>query len=361
MRNIVIGKGNKVPESSGDIWPMTWVGDVTYSVCNDSSGCPSFLFDTEYASGSRRYSPGKQSPMSRSRNMIFTVFRGTPNNCQVYTVNPFSQMGAWGEYFNGGSWKSAGLIFIDGVFYLSLFKHRYPNDTNRYPWWTATEPHIITSDDYGATWSKVPPEPMFDDRFSNFSFVQFGNDRENTPDGYVYAVSAAEKQWINNSTCLLGRVRREHVAEPSKWEFYAGGNPPAWGPLSGAAPIVEKSKSIGCTPEVVYHTGIGRYLLLTSSAPYLTERLPDWEAAEKAHPRQTLFHIFTASNLWGPWENIYNGEGTGGCDYCPRVPLMWSRYWEKNRIWLVSGGNPWGVLQAGDHYGLVISQLSWDD
>ena len=45
MKNVVIQKGNKLQETHGDIWPMTWVGNVTYIACNDTTGCPEFLYN----------------------------------------------------------------------------------------------------------------------------------------------------------------------------------------------------------------------------------------------------------------------------------------------------------------------------
>ncbi len=70
MKNVRIKKGNKLQGTHGDIWPMTWVGDVTYAVGNDSTGCPDFLYNHSHprCPVSPYNNPG--------RNVIFTVMRG---------------------------------------------------------------------------------------------------------------------------------------------------------------------------------------------------------------------------------------------------------------------------------------------
>jgi hypothetical protein len=355
MKNIVILKGNKLQGTHGDIWSMTWVDDVTYAACNDTMGCPDILYH-KCTSNNMSYKD------ALGRNLIITIIKGEPKNCQVYTVNPMEQLGSCTEYVNGlGAWKSSGLVSVDGVLYLMIFRHRYPIDLKKYPWWKAEKPTIIKSKDYGATWSKVSNNPMFDDKFGNASFVQFGKENENAPKGYVYAISAGEGQWVNNSTCILGRVRKENIMDADRWEFYCGiaNEKPFWGKLSNSMPVIEKKEKIGCAPEIIYHSYLKKYILMTFSAPYLKKEYNNWKDAEIDHGKKTLFSIFLANELWGPWECTYEGDGTGVCDYNPRIPLMWLQNQDTKRLWLVSGGNPWQYDNAEDHYGFVVSQLKW--
>lgn len=361
MKNVRIKKGNKLQGTNGDIWPMTWVGDVTYVVGNDSRGCPDFLYNHTIL-----YNHPK------GRNVIFAVMRGEPGNCQVYTVNSMEQLGYNMEYVNGvGSWKCSGLVCVDGVLYLMLITERYPYETKAYPWFTAYGPCIIKSEDKGATWSKAPEKPMFDDRFGNPSFIQFGKENENAPEGYVYAMSAGEGQWVNNSTCILGRVRKENIMNGSSWEFCCGisGGNPVWGKLTDAAPVIEKKESIGCSPEVIYNPHLKKYILMTFSAPYIKKTYEIDESWANAlsltpvdldHAKGTLFHVFCADNVWGPWENVYEGDGTGTCDYAPRIPLMWLKYGNDQSAFVVSAGDAWHLPDSTDHYGFVISKMIWD-
>jgi hypothetical protein len=351
MRDLKIQKGNKLQETHADIWPMTWVGDVTYAAGNDSLGCPSMLY------------------ARKGRNVIFTMVRGTPGNCQVYTVNPMEQLGHLGEYKNGvGSWKASGLVYIDKVLYLMLFTHEYPAYRKAFPWWTAYRPSIIKSEDLGATWSTVINEPMFDNKFGNPSFVQFGRENENAPEGYVYAISSGEGQWVNNSTCILGRVKKENIMEGGSWEYYCGlsNGQSAWGKLNDAVPVVEKKDSIGCAPEVVYNSNIKKFIMMTFSAPHIKKTYTideSWAAfptpVDYDHAKGTLFHVFAADNVWGPWENVYEGESTGICDYAPRMPLMWLKHGSEESAYLVSSGDAWQMPDSTEHYGFVISRMTW--
>jgi hypothetical protein len=82
---------------------------------------------------------------------------------------------------DGASWKASGLVSVDGVLYLSISRHHYPDERKPFAHfiqetWDAS---IIKSTDQGRNWSATPEigKAMFPGRlFSNPFFVQHGKD-----------------------------------------------------------------------------------------------------------------------------------------------------------------------------------------
>ena len=373
FQQIVVQPGTKLPGTDGDIWPVTWADDdAMYSVCCDT-----------YCMGSELYDGVKVG-----QNAAFCRITGMPGAHAVQPINPMTQLGKGGLYHghgeawkaagmvsvneakklklncedSAGSWKTSGILCVKGRLYLAAFHHRYVTETENWPWWTATAASIISSGDHGATWSPIPEKPMFEGkRFGNPSFVQYGKDYSLAPDNYVYAVSTGEGRWTNNDHCFLGRAPADSIEKPESWSFFAGldGDREQWDTLDKAKPIITAPRSLGCGPDVVWHPVEKTHLLVTFSVPTMPDDTDEavGKDAIRAHLERTILHLYVSDKLWGPWRLVYSGEGSGPVDYSPRIPAKWLD--RAGEAWLLSAGNFGRVPYFADHYGCVVSRMTW--
>jgi hypothetical protein len=119
--------------SRGDVWTTTWADDhQLYSVSDDTTG-----FDNACS----------------SNLAVHSIVGETPPNLRGKTVNPMKQFGVWAEVNpgDGASWKASGLVSVDGVLYLSISRHHYPDERKPFAHfiqetWDAS---IIKSTDHG--------------------------------------------------------------------------------------------------------------------------------------------------------------------------------------------------------------------
>ena len=347
LRNMHVAQGQKIPGTHGDIWPMTWADDdAIYSAASDTKGCPQGLFQ-------------------KGRNIAIVKISGNADSPTITTLNPMEQFGEAlsyeGDGEGKGSWKGSGLVCVDGRLFLAAFHHRYAFELKRYPWYSATDSCMVSSEDHGASWSRFSRAHSFQGPFGNPSFVQFGRNNEDAPDDFVYAVSGAEGRWENNDSCILGRVRRDRIMNIESWVFLSGldGTRPQWGELAKARPIISAAGKIGCGPETLWHKESESFLLLTSSYPDLSRDMKGYtEAIDACHTR-SIWTIFQAPALWGPWRVVYEGPGTGTTDYLPRIPCKWLSGAEGSAT-VVSAGNFESRPAVEDHYGFVIGTIGWE-
>jgi hypothetical protein len=373
FQNVAVRPGVKTPGTNGDIWPVTWADDdAMYSVC-----CDTDCFGLEPYDG-----------VQVGQNAAFCRITGTPNSCTVKPLNPMKQLGKGGLYHghkgawktsgmlsvnearklklnfdeSAGSWKTSGILSIKGRLYLAIFHHRYVTETERWPWWTATDASIIHSDDHGATWSPIPEMPMFEGAgFGNPSFIQYGKDYGLAPNKFVYAVSAGEGRWTNNDHFFLGRVSVDSIEKPEAWQFFSGveNGSPKWGSLKQSKPIVTAPRCLGCAPDVVWNPFEKAYMLVTFSVPTMPDDTDKATVSDAiaAHLERTLFHLYIAEKPWGPWRLVYSGPGPGEVDYTPRIPVKWLE--RPGEAWLLSGGNFGRVPYFAEHYGAVVAMMTW--
>ena len=374
FQHVVVHPGTKTPGTNGDIWPVTWADDdVMYTTCSDTDCMGTVTYDETVV----------------GQNVALCRLTGTPEKPSLEPFNDMPQLGLGGLYHGHkgawktsgmlsireakklnldfedsvGSWKASGILSVKGRLYMAIFHHRYNVETKRWPWWTATDASIISSDDHGVTWNPIPEEAMFEGgRFGNPSFIQYGKDYSLAPDNYVYAISAGEGRWTNNNSYFLGRVPVDSIEERESWSFFSGNSEddPQWDSLEKAKPIITSQKSLGCGPDIVWHPREKAYILVTFSVPGLPdETAPEatYQHATNAHLTQTVFHMYVAERPWGPWRLVYQGEGPGPVDYCPRISTKWLN--TAGEAWLISGGNFGRVPQYADHYGLVVSKMTW--
>ncbi|HET6486021.1 MAG TPA: hypothetical protein VFH83_06355, partial [Spirochaetia bacterium] len=184
--------------------------------------------------------------------------------------------------------------------------------------------------------------------FASPHFLQFGRDYSGAPDQWVYAYSSAGDDgiatWSAGDQTYLGRVPRDKILEQSSWEFFCGSGPRdvRWSRnVAEARPVFSYPKKTG-ENEVVFHPGLGRYLLL------------NWAYIDCTNHTIGSLHselsVFEAPKPWGPWETVHVLRDWGhNCDYQPRLPAKWMDPMGPG-AWLVSAGN---FRQIGGriHYG----------
>jgi len=318
----------------GDMWPITWAeDDQLYTSGGDNSG-----FTPDW------------------HGLNFWRVEGTPPAFECFPMHTMQHL--WEVPMSAGadSLKPAGIISIDGVLYLAVEDMAYisgprGNQINLTAW-------LITSHDHGATWSPTPTgaeRAFFSGRFASPHFLQFGRDYAGARDEYVYAYSCTDDDgiacWNAGDVMYLGRAPRHHLLERDAWEFFCGTpEVPAWTPaLDQACPVFAYPRKCN-ENEVVYHSGLGRYLLCNwAFIDYVNYAIGS---------RHAELTIFEAPEPWGPWALVYREEDWGPTsDYQPRLPTKWFGA-DGRTAWLLSSGN-FTMGGGRGHYGLTVSQVEF--
>lgn len=279
----------------GDTYPMTWADDDKIYT---SSGDPGWG--------------------DKYTGLDVEVFEGGPLD---YTISRVNDM--WDLYGGGGDGpKPTGIICVNGVLYLASqnwLRAKVPpfNMTSQH----GSDAVIQRSYDKGKTWASnannIGRHPFFPGhKFGGPVFVQFGKNNENARDEYVYAVSS--DQWDNGCNMRLGRVHKNYVCDPDRWEFVAGWTSerePIWKlDLDEAIPVLSMCGCLG-VPDMTYVKALDRYILMT------------WSLKEPFVGNSgTDLYIFESPEPWGPYSIVYQEEYWNGKDftpYCPHLPLKW--------------------------------------
>ena len=281
-------------EIKGDTYPMTWADD-----------------DEIYASS------GDPLWGESTSGLDVEKISGSPEDYKITKFNHMNDYLGWG----GNGPKPSGMICVDGVLYLA-FQNYYPGNETPYSVKSQSGADACIVRCY-PRWNQWYPslqaikEPMFPGTFfGGLSFINFGKNNENARDDYVYAISG--DQWDNGSNVRLGKVCKDHIMDPRRWEFACTFKPdgsPVWNnDLAKSIPILSIHRYIGL-PEMVYLSDIKRYLFLT------------WRLRQDFNPDTgTDLLILEAPEPWGPFslvhfEELWEGEAV--TPYCPRIPLKW--------------------------------------
>jgi hypothetical protein len=256
---------------------------------------------------------------TRTHNPVneMTGISGGPTDYKITKVNHMNDYLGWG----GNGPKPSGMICVEGVLYLAfqnMLRARKPPFSliSQH----GSDAQIVYSTNKGLYW--VPAlgnisAPMFPGhKFGGPAFINFGRNNAGARDGYVYAVSS--DQWDNGSNLRLGRVPADSIMRREAWEWLCAFAPsvePAWShDLDEAVPVLSLHRWLGL-PEMVYLTGIRRYLLLT----WRLHR--DFSAVDG-----TDLLVLEAPEPWGPFSLVHIEEYWESKEfnpYCPRVPLKW--------------------------------------
>ena len=304
--------------SDGDLWPSTWADDgALYTACGDGLG-----FSTDPADFSE---------------IVVNRIDGTPETGLTGTRLAAGRDVApiWTDPQRYNS-KPTGMIAVDGngdgrdELYLAVQDLRCGTGPDTFN--IAPAAGIVTSTDYGRTWT-APPEPMFTDRLTTLMFLDLGRSnsaavalRELQPDGegdparYAYAYGL-DHNWrtsysgaVPDPTDLyLARVPVDRIADRTAWQFFAGAAAGAgpWGrpqwsrELDERVPVLTDTRRTGeqeRTPMapppvlgtllgqggVVYVPGLRRFLYTS------------WT--------EHTFQLYEAPTPWGPWRHFLSHD-----------------------------------------------------
>lgn len=281
-------------EIKGDSFPMTWADDgEIYTSAGDPVWGESFSgLDVE-------------------------KFSGSPFDYKITKINPMIDYLGWG----GDGPKPTGMICRDGILFLAFQNLRRARPAP-YSLFSqhASDAHIVYSSNKGAFWMpafETITAPMFPGhKFGGPAFINFGKNHAGAQDEFVYAVSS--DQWDNGSNLRLGRVPADSIIRREAWQWVCAFTPsgdPAWTyDLEDAIPVLSLHRWIS-QPEMVYLTGIERYLFFT------------WRLHKDFSPEDgTDLLVLDAPQPWGPFSLVHFEELWEGQDenpYCPRLPLKW--------------------------------------
>jgi hypothetical protein len=315
--------------SRGDVWTTTWADDhQLYSVSDDTTG-----FDNACS----------------SNLAVHSIVGETPPNLRGKTVNPMKQFGAWAEVNpgDGASWKASGLVSVDGVLYLSISRHHYPDERKPFAHfiqetWDAS---IIKSTDHGRNWSATPEigKAMFPGRlFSNPFFVQHGKDgsgRTNNGGEYIYATSS-DGVWNNGSEMILGRVRRDQIArlDARDWEFCHGFDEqqqPIWRARHDTALYTFHASGRASMTGIHYLEPLDIYIMPQWSYDY-SKMAP---ADPGSRWKFTRFDFYQARAPWGPWSLFHHQDYDAEGFYNPGIPAKFISE-DGRKLWIFTAGNP---------------------
>lgn len=330
----------------GDTYPIAWSNDDQLYV---GTGDPCWIeIDGKYYENTSPETPELNDRIySGVSGHVIEKITGDGDSFDVERINDMIGQNASG----GNGPKPTGMISVDGVLYYAaqnLLGWKPPRHgvASQH----GSDATILRSDDYGKTWTpdlsklitdfqakefsfakplykswKSKPEerikigdfkPMFPGNlFGGPSFIQYGKDNTDAIDNYVYAVSG--DQWDNGSELRLGRVDKNHITDPTKWEFAIlddTGNVSWTDTLHQSTPILTIDRHIS-TPEMIYLPKHKKYLLLTWGLH------TDFIASTGSE-----LTVLESDNPWGPFSLVhyewmwYKEEA---CHYCPRIPLKW--------------------------------------
>jgi hypothetical protein len=270
-----------------DIWPCTWgLDDALYCAWGDGGGFAGTDSIGRVSLGFARVSgaPRRDDP---------TSFRGT----DLWGAPPYAEHRA---SFGG---KVGSLIAVDGVLYAAggLWTRQNSKDPVA-TWQDGTLDRLIWSADLGRSWHIAPWAPKED----LGSYLQFGRDRENAPQGYVYAyfTRPGDPTHVYLKRIAASELERAPQRRPRP-QYLAyidrSGDDVSWSPRAiDAVPVfTDPESAVG--PVVAYDAALGCYLLTVGHDP---TRDPRREAPGE-------LGVFEAPHPWGPWSTVYYSDSWG--------------------------------------------------
>jgi hypothetical protein len=350
IHSVTVGDAHGLAGSSGDTWDLAWTRqDTLYSSSNDTAGIR----------------------VGGNNNLMFNkIITDDPTKLDGKTVNTMPEYGKTGQTMgpNGGdgcTWKSSGVISLDGVLYWVVARHRYGGDrTIDYDKrQKAHDASFIKSSDLGRTWTRSPQEnfdhPMFPgSRFATPYFIQYGRDGheavavDDQSDKYVYALSN-NGFWDNGDYVILGRCLRSKMPDlnGADWQYYTqgdGATDAAW------TSNVRDAQMVLCHPD---HLGMTRAVYLPKHRCYL---MIEWyypagggkfetsDGLPEASRFTSNWDFYVAPHPWGPWRNVGSHTWKPQGYYCPGVCLKFNSP-DESTIWVFTAGNwtsPYYALTA---------------
>jgi len=210
--------------------------------------------------------------------------------------------------------KVCGLLMVKGVLY-AWVRNINPPDARK-----GTGAGMMVSQDHGQTWEWLD---WHCPKLGYAVWMNAGKNYQDASDGYAYYVSPdGPSAYADYPDLVLVRVPVGSIRDQSAHEFFAGfAGPgvPRWGRFEARQPVF--TDAAGCfRPNLVYHPGLKRYLLVMSS-PYGEWK---WWATDNPN-RRAHFGMFDAPAPWGPWSVVdYRADwGAPENRFAPNIPSKW--------------------------------------
>ena len=234
-----------------------------------------------------------------------------------------------------GRYPCANLMY-NGIWYYGTYGIDFdPNpDNKKYSWAICGPlPGFRISKDYGKTWLACPytlDNPLFPESGKNGNFVKmgtphfvdFGQNLENSPDGYAYLVGhggadddphprVANNSWIAGDAVYMARVKPspESINNLAGYEFFAGHDAngiPVWSHnFSDIKPVMKWAHHMGCT-NITYDRPLHKYLMCVTDG---------WPGIENMNS-----YILESDNITGPYKLITYMKDFGSQGYFMTIP-----------------------------------------
>ena len=289
------GRPITIENSYGDLWFSTWADDDNiYTTWGDGRGFGNILSDVGVA-------------------RLEGLLPNLQGKIVYYEKHP-------GILRLGDNDKPSSLLFLNGRLYGHFFS----------PLANPRIGYTVYSDNYGKTWTRVgyytnekdkPQDvsPWTSENNSFFrclSFLNMGKNYEQNRDGYIYGYGVPKPgRW--NEGVYLTRVKKEEILNYGAYEYLVETvkGEPIWSKKQLEVNPLPGLKTPGQV-SVIYHPGVGRYLLLTS---------------------EDLFDAPAPWGLWthvGTWNNLQDGWGGG---YQPGIV---SKGLGEDSFWFTISGQP---------------------
>ena len=269
IRHAVFGKQIRREAIDSDNWPLTWGDD-----------------DAQYTSYGDGF--GFEPHVEKKLGMGFARITGSPGD--FLGTNLRSD----GERTGGGvtSPKASGILMVDGVLYLWV-----RNVANA---------QLLWSQDRGKTWQwgfKMEAS------FGSPAFLNFGQNYGDARDGFVYTYSQdGPSAYDSDNGVVLARAAKDRIRERKAWEFcerFDDGGRPVWTANVTRQGAVFHYPANCQRVDVVYNTGIGRYLMALGY-----DHAGGWG-------------LFDAPEPWGPWTTILHRQWDVAGTHGYRLPAKW--------------------------------------
>jgi hypothetical protein len=303
-------------QSGGDTWYNTWAASGSIYATSDDSH-------------------GYHGQCVHAANLAVNELTGSDpselGNPYTNCMTSYGRIGSEGDYHDGGTWKSEGIIAVGGTLYLAVA--RQGDGKSSYPggYQGSYDASLVKSGNGGRTWSNgfgtrdsaggaAPPparrgggaRSMFPTGFTTPQFIQYGQASRVLADGsgqYVYAMSN-DGYAYDGSYEILGRVLRSQIGRLSaaSWQFYTGpaggngGDPADW---TSYAHIAQATRLISAPHQlsqasVVFDPALRQYVLASFYYPFTAE----WPSQDQN--LRTTWSFYTAPHPWGPWQQFFS-------------------------------------------------------
>jgi len=312
-------EGKYATYGGADTWYPTWASDGNlYTPWTDGS--------VDGVSSNSHVDGGGNSTVGYS-----TVIGDDPMNLKlvhnkIFTSSPLPYAGRY----------PCGSVFKDDVWFYGTYSL---DDFNGYCGnWCIQGPFVgfMTSTDKGKTWDE-PRMKMtgYDDnlfgesapnnhsskvKFGAPHVVDFGQNNEHSPGGYIYIVghgaenSASPTSWMQASEVYMARVKPtvHDVNDRSRWEFYAGEGKGdhkwARGDVSKARPLLTWGNTTGVTT-MTYLPAVRKYVMVISTpsiSPFTNKNFDTY--------------FLESTSLYGPYSMITYMREFGPESYFVNIP-----------------------------------------